>query len=339
MCTLLKAVVWLLLLTLAAGSAVALSIFDIIQISKNDYGDQEIIALIEATHSVFELEAEDLPRLKQLGISEAVVRAMLERMPAEAPPAVREADATSSDPVVGSVSVEEPRGGHEHAREASGGSPDDLVPAPYESSPTTALLPGVTTQTLVSFHPVEEERAGHHMHLALTLSGLDVLILRAEGSFPSMQARALEVAQRLDAALALGDGTFHMSSGARGPSVVFQGMSTHQRITVLEISAADARAYELRSGRQVSRDLLAAYWADLLTDFGAIAKGRRPSRTLALHDGDALGVLFEALRSSGGQGGGLRAAAELLPSSVKHHLERLTAAVPIDYDRRAEWTN
>ena len=64
MCAFLKAGVWLLLLTLAAGPAVALSIFDIIQFSKSGYGDQQIIALIQATDSVFELEAEDLPRLK-----------------------------------------------------------------------------------------------------------------------------------------------------------------------------------------------------------------------------------------------------------------------------------
>ena len=51
MCAFLKAGVWVLLLTLAAGPAVALSIFDIIQLSKNGYADEQIIALIESTDS------------------------------------------------------------------------------------------------------------------------------------------------------------------------------------------------------------------------------------------------------------------------------------------------
>jgi hypothetical protein len=172
--------------------------------------------------------------------------------------------------------------------------------------------------------------------MALTLSGLEVLVLRDEGPFPSMQARALEVVQRLDAALAQGDGTCNPVSTGWGPAVVFQSAATHRRMTIIEVTAADAHAYEIRSGRSVTPDLLAAYWADLLSDFIAIAMGRRPNRTLTLHDGDALGVLYQALKSSAGRGGGLRAAAELLPSSVKHHLELLAAAVPVDYDRRAE---
>ncbi len=62
--------------------AAALSIVDIIQLSQNDYSEEEIIKLIEVTESAFELEAADLPRLKDLGVREAVIRVMLERVPA-----------------------------------------------------------------------------------------------------------------------------------------------------------------------------------------------------------------------------------------------------------------
>ncbi len=62
--------------------ATALSIVDIIQLSQNDYSEEEIIKLIEVTESAFELEAADLPRLKDLGVREAVIRVMLERVPA-----------------------------------------------------------------------------------------------------------------------------------------------------------------------------------------------------------------------------------------------------------------
>ena len=321
---------WLLVLTLAPGPAVALSIFDIIQLGNNGYTDQQIIALIESTASMFELEAEDLPRLKQLGIEETVIRAMLARVPAETPRGVRESD--DDAPGTGRQKHHEPEGLSERS------SPADPVPVPHRPLPATDSQTAVALPPLVAFQPAHEERSGNHLHLALTLSGLEVLILRDEGAFLSLQARAVEVARRLDAALALGDGAFYKSDGARGPSVVFQSGASRQRIMVLEISAADARAYQIRSGRQVTRGLLAAYWADLLSDFGAIAMGRPPGRTVALHDGDSLGVLYEALRSSRGQGGGLRGAAELLPSSVRHHLERLASAVPVDYDRRGKWT-
>ena len=120
---------------------------------------------------------------------------MVERAPAEAPRSGPEDHATTSSSGVGSVSVEEATGEYEHAHEASGGaepeeswSPEqldqqpkgrggpphrgDLVPAPDEPSSTTAFLPGAAAQPVVSFHPVQEERSGDHLHMALTLSGL-----------------------------------------------------------------------------------------------------------------------------------------------------------------------
>ncbi len=65
-----------------ATPAGALSIVDIVQLSQNSYSEEAIIKLIEVTSSAFELEAEDVPRLKELGVSEAVIRVMLERVPA-----------------------------------------------------------------------------------------------------------------------------------------------------------------------------------------------------------------------------------------------------------------
>ncbi len=66
-----------------ATPAGALSIVDIVQLSQNSYSEEAIIKLIEVTSSAFELAAEDVPRLKELGVSEAVIRVMLERVPAE----------------------------------------------------------------------------------------------------------------------------------------------------------------------------------------------------------------------------------------------------------------
>ena len=225
---------WLLILTLGAGAASSLSIFDVIQLSKKGYTDEEIVALIEATDSLFELQAEDLPRLKQLGVSETVIRAMLQRVPEETT-----RTAPAGETPVDRASVAEATDEHEHTGEApaAGISSDrsaavrpvdprrlwkerslvaDPAPESYEPSPAPSIR---AYQDLVSFYPVQEERAGGHQHMALTLSGLEVLLLRDEGAFPSMQARALEVTQRLDAAWTQGDGTFFAVLGARGPKV------------------------------------------------------------------------------------------------------------------------
>ena len=76
-----RALALVMALTLPIPAA-ALSIVDIIQLSQNDYSEEEIIKLIEVTESAFELEAADLPRLKNLGVHEAVIRVMLKRVPA-----------------------------------------------------------------------------------------------------------------------------------------------------------------------------------------------------------------------------------------------------------------
>lgn len=44
-----------------ARLAVGLTILDIVQLSQRGYDSAQIIALIDATNSVFQLEAEDLP--------------------------------------------------------------------------------------------------------------------------------------------------------------------------------------------------------------------------------------------------------------------------------------
>jgi len=302
-----------MLTLLAASAASALSIFDVIQLSENGYTDRQIIDLMEATGSVFELEAQDLPKLKQLGVDETVIRAMLERAPEES---------SGGEPGTDSSPGSRRRSEHEQPRDEH---------APVVEAAPVASRAGTPS---VSFQPAEEELSGGHLHMAMTLGGLEVLILRDEGSFPTVRARAREVAHRLTTVLTLDGGCcFLDSAGERGPAVVSQESASGERITILEVTAADAHAYQLRSGRRVSRELLAAYWADLLSDYLALAQGRPPERTLALHDGDALGVLHQALRSSGVRAGDLRGAAELLPQSVRHHLERMTAVIPVDYDR------
>lgn len=104
-----------------SAQATAMTVYDVIQLSKNSYSDQDIIALIETTDSAFELEATDIPRLVELGVSEAVIQVMLKAVPAENKPENGTADTDSrpEQPVpraeIDSKPLAEPgSGGHRH---------------------------------------------------------------------------------------------------------------------------------------------------------------------------------------------------------------------------------
>ena len=308
--------VLVLVLALATSPpALALTVVDVIQLSQKGYSDRQIVELIEATSSAFELEAEDLPRLKQLGVSEPVIRAMLERLPAETA-GPRHHDRPSGGP---EGAAAEPASDHEHERTGSG----KVASSDSSSSPADRLF---------SYQSFPEKQAGHHLHFALALSGVKLIILRDEAGHSSVEDRARDVALRLEVARARGDGVFHPVLGGRQATVAFRGGPGQQTLAVLTVTAGDAQAYERRSGRRVDPNLLAAYWADLLTDFWAINLGKPPSRLLALHDGDSLGLLYQALKNTEDEGGlRIEEAAKRLTSSVQHHLERLASAVPSDY--------
>ncbi len=63
------------------SSAHALTVYDVIQLSNKKYNNTEIIKLIDDTGSAFELTAEDIPKLIELGVSEPVVQSMLKAKP------------------------------------------------------------------------------------------------------------------------------------------------------------------------------------------------------------------------------------------------------------------
>ncbi len=71
--------VLLLLLVSWPASLAAISVFDVIRLSQERYGDDEIVRLIRTTDSRFVLSAEDTIRLRKEGVTEAVIREMLSR--------------------------------------------------------------------------------------------------------------------------------------------------------------------------------------------------------------------------------------------------------------------
>ena len=76
-------------LTLAAGRAEAVTVRDVIELSKAGLSDQVLLALIEVDRSVFTIDTPTLKQLKKEGVSEAVILAMIRsgRTPPAAEPA------------------------------------------------------------------------------------------------------------------------------------------------------------------------------------------------------------------------------------------------------------
>jgi hypothetical protein len=80
-----------IVLALSAARAEAVSVRDIIELSKAGLGDAVLLALIEVDRSVFNVDLATLKKLKEAGVSDVVIVAMIrsgrETVPAEPPPA------------------------------------------------------------------------------------------------------------------------------------------------------------------------------------------------------------------------------------------------------------
>ena len=62
---------------LAAGRAEAVTIRDLIELSKAGLGDEVLIALIEVDRQVFNIDAATLKKMKEAGVSETVIVALI----------------------------------------------------------------------------------------------------------------------------------------------------------------------------------------------------------------------------------------------------------------------
>jgi hypothetical protein len=69
--------VLLCVMAVSAGRAEAVTVRDLIELSKAGLGDDVLIALIEVDHSVFTIDAATLKQLKAGGVSEPVIVALI----------------------------------------------------------------------------------------------------------------------------------------------------------------------------------------------------------------------------------------------------------------------
>lgn len=294
-----RPLVTIILLSVIPLSAHALSVYDVIQLNQKNYSDKDIIALIDATGSAFKLQAEDVVRLKDEGLGEPVIQAMLKAVP----------------------------GGNENQRVAT---VDGAQVNPEASS--------LTTQKTIAggrfkVEPFKELEPGRHRHSAVVLAGVQLLVLRATGGFTSVVERADAVVKRLEKAALMGEGAFRASTAMDDNAVMFYGRVADKPVAILQVSHMDAHAYQRRSGRAVTPALLAAYWSDLLSDYWSIAINETtPNRLADIHEGEVLTALYlEWEKSRETASVQLMDAAQLLPRQQQQHLLRLASTVPHDF--------
>ena len=79
-------------LVLTAGRAEALSVRDVIELSKAGLGEEVLLALIEVDPSIFAIDAPTLKQLKAAGVSERVIVAMIKSGRTPRPDPVAAAD-------------------------------------------------------------------------------------------------------------------------------------------------------------------------------------------------------------------------------------------------------
>jgi hypothetical protein len=129
----------------AAGRAYAVSIRDLVELSKEGVSDAVLIALIETDGSRFKMSVDDIRAVRAQGLSDAVIVAMIRTRPASAP--LRDGAAGSID-ALDPAPVPAPRQAPAPAHEA-----------PRQSEPVVIQSPPVTvTQTVTQRVEVERER-------------------------------------------------------------------------------------------------------------------------------------------------------------------------------------
>lgn len=318
----------------------AVSIYDVIELSRQGYGDEEIVYIITTTRSVFKLAAEDIPRLKNLGVSETVIRKMLEAVPAEQAGAEmvsagalnRELTTLSRSDIADSRSVDQigesaltASENHSHADSSDHSHAD----SGENSNPASPLA----SPDRFSVQTVLEEAAGDHTHVYLTLGSVPIFILRAEGRFQSIEDRARAVVSNLEEARRMGEGRFKALRTDGADIVVYQSANLRE-VPIISVNRDDVYAYDVRSERRVTSSILAYYWTALLDDYWAITfRHRPPVRLVDLHSGDALMLLFDLVNGSApDEAQSLDSVVQQLPGPIRRHLDRLAASVPDDFD-------
>ncbi len=309
-----------------------LSVYDVIMLSNGGYEADDIVALIETTGSAFELTATDVVRLKRAGVNETVIQAMLVAVPPE--PQKNGNSPSPLSPAKQRTHEADTLTIFSESKRSEGDSrPLRLI---KKSQPAQAPFVDISGDIFASM-PINEKDEGGHRHQAVTFVGVTLIILRDEGAYSTVAARASAVVRRLQQAQSIGNGKFKANHAGGGVHAVVFQTQDRREIVIISASGRDARAYQTRSGRQVNPDILADYWSDLLSDYWSIFfQASAPTRLNNLHEGEALQALSRQLTGAkNGDVDQLIEAVRSLPREVHEHLELLAATVPREFGKES----
>ncbi len=297
----------------------ALTLEDIIALTLSGYEDEAILRLIEETGSVFHLTAQDLVELHEAGVSEKVMQAMIWSG------ASRESQ----------VTAEASQGREEKEQDEHGSSPERAEPRHAEPELPGRLLGRPLEWSTYSFH--EDAHAGAHEHAVVAYGDIDVLVLRDEAGFSSVQERADAVAAKLASAFRDPLATFEARSEGQAFGLYSVSSADHREEKILEVNLADAAAFAKRSARSVDPGVLARWWAALLRDYQRVlARAERPREVAEVHPGEALVALYQWTRQAVSEGAvasaGMQEALASLSKTQWEHLKEMAGSVPRDFE-------
>ena len=137
-------------LTIAAGRAEAVTVRDVIELSKAGLSDTVLLALIDVDRSVFQIDTETLKQLKQAGVSEPVIVAMIRS--GRTPPAIEPAQPIEPIPMEPEPAVSEPQViviDHHDPPPAPIAYPVPIAVPVYVTAPTRRSAARDTVQTTI----------------------------------------------------------------------------------------------------------------------------------------------------------------------------------------------
>ncbi len=340
-------------LSLASGLgfshlASALSLYDVIQLSRAGYTDKEIVRLIEITGAQFEVDPKTLVTLKKEGVSEVVMRALIGARSGKGQLPASVAGREGASPLQPSTeSGAEPANSHPDEAEEDTGH--DHPPPPSVSSSSTDVVarppsarPAPTAQPF-SYFPFEETGGAHgssDQHYGVAVYQIPLLVLRSEGRSPRISQRARDVVDLLNQIVQSPAGRFIATPG-QPPVVAYRTEDPGEAVPVLEVTRGDAIAYQQRSLGPVSAEKLAAYWAAVFNDYTQLFLfGRPPAELGKLHLGETLNRIHADLNLVAGQAGKVENDLPLpsmlrlmdhLAAEDKEHLLEIATRIPAEF--------
>lgn len=328
-----RLIVVVILLAFAVPAAWAISLYDIIQLTKKGYRDDQIVAIIEATGSRFEVDSETIVTLKQEGVREKVIQAVIAA--SDGPPARdqegQQAPRAANDDRWRTQPAPERDTDTDHA------APHDERTARRELTVTSAA-PAATSRISFSAFPFEETGAGHHQHYVIGLGDIPIIVLRSEAGFPTVGDRAHATAEALNRAATEG-----LSLTALHHGVVAR-TAAGATSEVLKVGRGDVIALQRRSAGRVVAERVASYWAAILSDYMDVASGREPRRLTAFGIESVQALYRELVRGSQQSSPSgpvspdrIAAAIDRLPGDDRQALIELAGYVPTQF-RSAEET-